>query len=179
MAERSFSRRLFIAGVSVSGFAFADPSQKSVDRRNASEIGEYAVGFASKASGGGYDHAFVIWYYSDSAKQSSVRRAAGFYPVANDGNKPYDLVLGLTGKVFDDSKTKTSHELTVLVNKEIFERALVVEAQYKTNETYRLGFNDCTTFVQEVAAIIPDLQIPSRLTHVYPSDFIKALYDAN
>ena len=54
------------------------------------------------------------------------------------------MILGVTGKVFDDSKVKISRQLTVLINKDIFDKA---EDKYKNGQTYHLAFNDCTTFV--------------------------------
>lgn len=183
MITHLLSRRTFIVGCLITraaaAFGFTSIAQKTVDKRNSSEIGEYAVGFASKASDGGFDHAFIVWYYSDPNGQRTVRRCAGFYPVSDSSTKSYDMILGVSGKVFDDSKVKISQEITVLVNKEAFDRAIAIENQYKNGQTYHLGFGDCTTFVQNVAASIPGLNIPSRVEHIYPSDFVSALYDAN
>jgi hypothetical protein len=179
----SLTRRSFLIVSSLASaarlFLFADILQKTIDKRNSSEQGEYAIGFAAKASDGGFDHAFVVWYYSDPKGVRTVRRCAGFYPVADDDTKSYDMILGVSGRVFDDSKTKVSQELTVLVNADVFGEAIKVEDRYQNDHTYRLAFDDCTTFVIKVAASIPGLTIPSRLTDIYPSSFITGLYDAN
>lgn len=89
------------------------------------------------------------------------------------------MILGVTGKVLDDSKVKISQELTILVNRDVFDSAISVEAKYKDKGKYHLGFDDCTTFVMKVAGSIPDLKLPSRLTHIYPSSYIQALYESN
>jgi len=129
-------------------------SQKTIDRRNASEVGEYAIGFASKiVKGDDYEHAFVVWYYSDAAGMRTVRRAAGFYPAGDV--EWYNLMLGAEGSIADDARTKINEELTVLVNGDIFNQAMSVEGRYKSGHTYRLGVDDCTTFVAEVASCIP------------------------
>jgi hypothetical protein len=177
-SRRSFLRKWSLAPVA-RYFGLPATDQKTVDKKNASEIGEYAIGFASKVSDGGYDHAFVVWYYSDPKGNQTVRRGAGFYPVANDNTKSYDMILGVTGKVLNDSKANVSRELTVLINKDVFDKAIAVEDKYKNGQTYHLGFKDCTTFVAEVAGSVPGLKLPSRVTHIYPSSFVTALYDAN
>jgi hypothetical protein len=183
MILNSFSRRTFLLVFALpplaKGFPVPDIVQKTIDKRNASENGEYAIGFASKASDGGFDHAFVVWYYSDPQGNRTVRRCAGFYPVSADKTKSYDMILGLSGKVFDDSKVKISQELTVLVNKDVFDLAIAIEEKYQNGHTYHLGFDDCTTFVMKVAASIPGLAIPDRLSHIYPSAFITSLYERN
>ena len=138
MITHLLSRRTFIVGCLITraaaAFGFTSIAQKTVDKRNSSEIGEYAVGFALKASDGGFDHAFIVWYYSDPNGQRTVRRCAGFYPVSDSSTKSYDMILGVSGKVFDDSKVKISQEITVLVNKEAFDRAIAIENQYKNDD---------------------------------------------
>jgi hypothetical protein len=183
MPRPSVSRRAFVFAFALFPLSkyvsAASVTQKTVDKRTASEAGEYAIGFASKASNGGFDHAFVVWYYSDPSGNQTVRRCAGFYPAADDNTKSYDMILGVTGKVFDDSKVKISQELTVLVNKDTFDAAIVVEDKYKNNQTYRLAFDDCTTFVSKVATKIPTLKLPNRLVNVFPSSYIEALFKGN
>jgi hypothetical protein len=159
--------------------AWADVAQRTVDKRNATEAGEYGIGFSAKASDDGYDHAFIVWYYSDPKGMRTVRRGAGFYPVASPDTKSYDLIFGITGMVFDDSKVKVDRELTVLVNKDVFDRAIAVEQRYQNGHTYHLALDDCTTFVTQVASAIPGLTVPNRVTHLYPSSYISALFDAN
>jgi hypothetical protein len=177
------SRRSFLLTCSLVPLASYLPfpviEQKTINKRKASEIGEYAIGFASKGSDDGFDHAFVVWYYSDPEGNRTVRRCAGFYPVSDENTKAYDMILGITGRVLDDSKTKISRELTVLINKDVFDNAIAVENDYKNGQTYHLAFNDCTTFVRKVAASIPGLNLPNRVTHIYPSAFLAALYDDN
>jgi hypothetical protein len=183
MPSLSISRRVFLSTLALLPFSkyvwAARVSQKTIDKKTASEVGEYGIGFASKASDGGFDHAFLVWYYSDPNGSQTVRRGAGFYPVANDNTKSYDMILGVTGKVIDDSKTKISQELTILVNKDIFDAAIAVEDKYKNDKTYRLGFDDCTTFVSEVASQIPNLSLPNRALNIYPSSYIQALFNKN
>src|SRR5260221_2765086 len=117
MAPASPTRRTILIGfalnVLVRVHSFADNVQKTIDKRNASENGEYAIGFSAKAADDGYDHAFIVWYFSDPKGNRTVRRGAGFYPVSSPDTKAYDLILGITGKAFDDSKVKASTELTV------------------------------------------------------------------
>jgi len=177
------SRRGFLASVMIWSIfdseALVTYPQKTIDMRRASEVGEYAIGFSSEDSSDGLGHAFVVWYYSDPEGQRTVRRAAGFYPVANDHTKAYDMILGINGEVVDDSKQKSSRELTVRLNKDVFDHAMSIEDQYKNGKTYHLGFNDCTTFVAAVASQVRGLSIPSRALHLYPADFIKALFNAN
>lgn len=149
---------------------------KIVDKRNASEPGEYGIAFVERDAQGAYDHAFVVWFYSDPVGQRTMRRGAGFYPVGGDF---YDLLIGGTqGQVFDDSREKIAKQLIVLVTSDVFAEALEVEKQY-ANSTYRLGTNDCVSFVSAVAQTVPGLNVPDRITNMYPSMFIGALYDSN
>jgi hypothetical protein len=183
MVPVSLMRRTMLMGVAMSVLfslrSIADVAQKTIDKRNASESGEYAIGFSAKAAADGYDHAFIVWYYSDPKGNRTVRRGAGFYPVSSTTTKAYNLIFGITGKIFDDSKVKADRQLTVLVNKDIFDQALAVERDYTNEHTYYLGFDDCTTFVKNVATAIPGLKIPNRATHIYPSAFITGLYEDN
>lgn len=150
---------------------------KVVDKRNRSEPGEYGIGFASRSTvSDDYEHAFVVWFYSDNAAQRSNRKAAGFYPLGGD---LYDLVIaGTSGAVFDDSKQNIEKELVVIVNSDVFEAARSVEKHY-SDGTYRLGFNDCVTYVLHISETIPHLLIPSRLTNLTPSRFISSLFAQN
>ena len=150
---------------------------KIVDLRNQSEAGEYGVAFASRQTTGDYDHAFMIWYYSDPSNHRTVRRGAGFYGVAAEN--AFDLVLGTSGGLLDDSRERIDHQLIVLVSKPTFDASIAVEIRYGNGETYRLGFNDCTTFVESVAKAVAGLTVPSRLANLFPNRFIRAMFDAN
>ena len=152
-------------------------TNKIVDLRNQSEVGEYGVAFAARDAQGSYEHAFVVWYYSDPKGKRTNRRAAGFYPTG-DG-KFYDLVIGgVPGQVEDDSQQKISQQLIVLVNKSVFDVCVKAESKYK-DATYRLMTNDCVSFVEAVGATIPGLKLPSRVTNIFPSSYIGSLYDMN
>ena len=88
------------------------PLSKTIDLRNYSEAGEYGVGLASRDEQGDYDHAFIVWYYSDPLGLRSTRRAAGFYPAGGD---LYDLIIGgAPGTVMNDSKEHIAKQLVVL-----------------------------------------------------------------
>lgn len=80
--------------------------------------------------------------------------------------------------MLDDSETGIAKQLIVLVSKPAFESASAVESEY-SNGTWSLGFNDCVTFVENVAQKIPGLQLPSRVMNIYPSSYIAALWDQN
>jgi len=150
---------------------------KIVDKRNQSKVGEYGVSFATRKLSGALDlgHAFIIWYYSDPGGNRTTKRASGFYPVDAD----YRLVAGVApGDVLDDSETDIAKQLVVLVSKPAFESAVEVESEY-SNGTWSLGFNDCVTFVENVARKLPGLQLPSRVVNIYPSSYIAALWDEN
>ncbi|MER9565788.1 hypothetical protein [Mesorhizobium sp. M0571] len=151
---------------------------KIVDKRNSSEVGEYAISFAARdSSGNDYDHAFIVWYYSDPQHLRTNRKGAGFYPVGGDA---YDLTIGgTTGKVFDDSRERIAKEIIVLVNSDIFAAAQAVQSQYETGQTYRLLVNDCVSFVAAVANTIPSLFVPDRITNITPSTFISSMFDGN
>lgn len=135
------------------------------------------VAFASRArDGDDYQHAFVVWFYDDEAARRSNRKAAGFHPVGAD---KYDLLLvGTSGIVFDDSKEGIEKELVVLVNSDVFEAARSVEGHYAEG-TYRLGFNDCVTYVQHVAERIASLSVPPRFANLTPSRFVGSLFAQN
>ncbi|NCB85556.1 MAG: hypothetical protein EOM44_13865 [Bacteroidia bacterium] len=150
---------------------------KIIDKRMFSEMGEYGISFASRNSGGNdYEHAFIVWYYTDKKHLSTVRRAVGFYPSVGDF---YELLVeGVPGKVIDDSKEEIDKQLIVLVNKNIFDSALMVEASY-SDGTYRLLSNDCVSFVRKVALAINRITVPNRITNIYPSSFISELFDSN
>ena len=150
---------------------------KIVDKRVRSEPGEYGIAFAARDEQGSYEHAFVVWYYSDPIGKRTNRRGAGFYPTGDPD--AYDLLVGGTeGKVFDDSKQKIAKQIIVLVNSDVFEAALKVESEY-SNGTYRLLTNDCASFVATVAETVPGLNVPSRVMNPFPSTFVAALHDAN
>jgi hypothetical protein len=80
--------------------------QKTLDKRVASEVGEYAIGFSSEKSTRELGHAFVVWYYSNPKGLKTVRRGGGFYPVSDNTTKEYDMILGVSGSIDDDSKKK-------------------------------------------------------------------------
>lgn len=149
---------------------------KIVDKRVRSEEGEYGISFASRNTNVANPHAFVIWYYSDPQGRRTVRRGAGFYPTADASM--YELVIGANGRVVDDSRQQIAKEIVVLVNRDVFDRAVNVESQYR-NETYRLGRNDCVTFVSKVAVAVPGLKVPDRLPNLMPATFIGSLHDEN
>jgi hypothetical protein len=124
-----------------------------------------------------YEHAFVVWYYSDEAHHRTTRKGAGFYPAGGD---LYDLTIGgADGKVFDDSKEKIAKEIVVIVNRNVFAAARAIQSQYQTGQTYRLIFNDCVSFVESVAAVVPTLVMPSRILYPTPSRYVSALFDCN
>ncbi|MCG2641431.1 MULTISPECIES: hypothetical protein [Bradyrhizobium] len=154
------------------------PQSKVVDKRNASEVGEYGISFASRdTSANDYEHAFIVWYYSDDAHHRTNRKGAGFYPAGGD---KYDLTIGGTdGVVFDDSKEKIAKEIVVLVNKDIFAAAQAIQTQYQKGETYRLIVNDCVSFIEAVAGTIPGLSVPSRTLNPTPPLFVSALFNGN
>lgn len=165
--------------MSLPKFAAAQvPQSKVVDRRAASEVGEYGISFASRdMSTLQYEHAFIVWYYSDAAHHRTNRKGAGFYPV--DGNK-YDLTIGGTdGIVFDDSKEKIAKQIVVLINKNIFDAAQAIQAQYQKGLTYRLIVNDCVSFIEAVAGTIPGLNLPSRALNPTPPRYVSALFSGN
>lgn len=181
MITRRSSMTLFAGGATclLPKLAEGQVSQsKVVDKRNASEAGEYGISFASRdASANDYEHAFIVWYYSDDAHNRTNRKGAGFYPVGGD---KYDLTIGGTeGKVFDDSKQKIAKELVVLVNSDIFAAAQGIQSQYSTGQTYRLIINDCVSFIEAVAGTIPGLSVPSRALNPTPPLYVSALFDGN
>lgn len=151
---------------------------KVVDKRNQSEVGEYGIGFANRATAGSsdYEHAFVVWYYSDPQGMRTVFRAAGFYPTSGDA---YDLVFGEDGQIVDDSRQNIDREAVVLVNHDVFEAARAVQSQYQSGHTYNLLSSNCVGFVSAVAAAVPGLEVPSQALYVFPSTFIARLFDIN
>lgn len=167
------------ATILIPRFAAAQaPQSKVVDKRNASEVGEFGISFASRAtSANDYEHAFIVWYYSDDVHHRTNRKGAGFYPAGGD---KYDLTIGGTsGTVFDDSKEKIAKEIVVLVNSDIFAAAQAVQSQYQQGQTYRLVVNDCVTFIEAVAGTIPNLVVPSRALYPTPPLYVSALFDGN
>lgn len=154
------------------------PQSKVVDKRNATEVGEYGISFASRdTSANDYEHAFIIWYYSDDVHHRTNRKGAGFYPAGGD---KYDLTIGGTdGIVFDDSKVRIAKEIVVLVNSDIFAAAQAVQTQYQNGQTYRLLVNDCVSFIEAVGGTIPGLSVPSRVLKPTPALYVSALFDGN
>ena len=154
------------------------PDPKAIDKRNTSEPGEYAISFASRMVADDYEHAFIVWFESNPQGFLTTRKAVGFYPTS--ANKAYDLLLAAgDGKIYDDSMEKIEWQLAVQVNRNVFEKARQVEGKYKDGQKYQLAFNDCVTFVEQVANTVPGLVVPSRITNIFPSSFIKAMYESN
>lgn len=152
-------------------------SSKVVDRRNQSEQGEYGVSFASRQANGSYEHAFVVWFYSDPKGKRTNRRAAGFYPTG--AGDEYDLIIGgVPGQVEDDSQQAIAQQLIVLVNKAVSDVCVQAESQYK-DATYHLLANNCVSFVEAVGTAIPGLKLPNRLTHMFPSTYVSSLFGMN
>jgi hypothetical protein len=153
-------------------------ASKIVDKRNQSEQGEYAIGFASRKTAGSsdFEHAFVIFYYSDPQGMRTVRRGLGFYPTTSS---VYDLLVGEVGAIIDDSKEQIDKELIVLVNSGVFNAAKAVRSNYESGRTYSLFANNCVTFVSEIASVVPALVVPNQWLNPYPSNFVAALYDSN
>jgi hypothetical protein len=95
------------------------------------------------------------------------------YPVSVNTTKAYDMTLGVSGSIDCDSKKKASQELTVILNKDVFDRAVAVEEKYKNGETYHLAVNDCTTFVAQVEAQIPGLKSRTGPFTFIPQAFFR------
>lgn len=149
---------------------------KTIDKKTMSEEAEHAISFASRKIDGVLDlgHAFMVWYALEDDGKKYIKRSIGFYPV---GNK-YKLVAAADGMVLDDSEIDIDTQLIVQVSTPVFEDALGVDAQY-VNATWVLGVNDCVSFVESVAAVVPTLIVPNRALNPTPSAFVAAMFSAN
>lgn len=141
-----------------------------------SEEAEHAISFASRKSSGLADlgHAFIVQYVLENDGKRYVKRALGFYPV---GDK-YNLVVAVNGTVLDDSELEIDRQLIVQVSTPVYEIAATVESQYN-DATWVLGANDCVSFIEQVASVVPSLSTPSRALFPTPSAYISALFSSN
>jgi len=181
--NRYIKNLLFMAlAVGVYPNLFAE--NKVLDKRVRSESGEYGITFAARKKGtpNDFDHAFVIFYFSDPNGHRTVRKAVGFYP-AGDVSKvdkfEYKAIFGGEGVIVNDSSESIATEITVIVNKDVFEKATSVKTDFESGKSYWLGWRDCVSFVGSVAEKVPDLNIPNRILNITPAAYIIEMSASN
>ena len=145
-----------------------------IDKRVRSEPQEYAVVFA--AYDGKYGHAFVTLIRGDEVQNATLQKGVGFYPGGSEKN--LKAAFGGKGVLDNDTWTDAQIILSVLVNEEVYGRALAVVSKWEKPQPYILGISDCTTFVQQVSEAV-GLNTPSRVFAPYPIDFVKKLIADN
>ncbi len=145
-----------------------------IDKRVRTEPLEYAVVFAAYSGVPG--HAFAILIRGDAVQNATLQSGAGFYP--SKFKDKLSLDFDGQGILKDDTWKKSDVVLSVLVNKENYERAAATVAKWKKPTPYYLGFNDCTTFVQEMAQAI-GLTTPKRFFAPLPIMYVEDLVSLN
>ena len=160
--------------ISVIPFEVAAADITYIDKRVRSESQEYGVVFS--AYGGEFGHSFVTTVWGDDVQRATLQRGVGFYP--GDSDKDLKVAFGGEGVLVDDTWKRGEVVLSVLVNKEAFDRATAVIAEWERPRPYFLVISDCTTLVAQVAEAV-GLTMPSRLFAPYPIDFLRELVHRN
>jgi hypothetical protein len=150
-------------------------TEKTIDRRVRSEARKYGLTFAaelpSETSGSG--HAFIVWQREDDAKKMSIADAIGFYPAGEP--KTVTLIFGTKGELETDIATPKDLKLTVLLNADLYQRALDQKSKWQGNGQYKALWNNCTTHVADIAHAIGLTSSNGKweTPHAYVQDLIN------
>ncbi|AXT44586.1 hypothetical protein D1821_19065 (plasmid) [Phaeobacter inhibens] len=174
MIAKSLKRGVLLCIIAIMPTSVFGKDITYIDKRVRSEPQEYAVAFS--AYDGEFGHAYVTVIWGDEVQRATFQKGVGFYP--GDSQKDLKVAFGGQGVLSDDTWGKADVILSVLVNKEVYEKALLVISEWEKPTPYFLGFNDCTTFVQQMSEAV-GLTTPSRMFAPYPIDFLKALVSEN
>ena len=129
-------------------------TEKTIDRQVRSEERKYGLTFAAENQSelSQLGHAFIIWQHEDDQKLMSVSEAIGFYPTGEpDG---IDLILGSPGSLESDFGTAADIKLTVLLNSDLFSKALDAKHTWEQDGSYKVFWRNCTTHVSAIAQAI-------------------------
>jgi hypothetical protein len=150
---------------------------KTIDRRVRSENHNYGLTFAAEdpSDSSNYGHAFIIWQQEDDSKRMSVPDAIGFYPTSDPGN--LKLIFGTNGALETDAATTSDLKLTVLLNSDLYQRALARKASWAANGTYAFLWSNCVTHVAAVASAVG--LATSGGTWETPKKYVSDLIDNN
>lgn len=144
-----------------------------IDLRVRGEDRYYALTFAIEAPSehSGYGHAFIFWQAEDDTKHMSISDAIGFYP----GGDPsaFREVFGTPGVLSSDAYTEASQKVTVILNKEQYQRALNQKTAWAKDGSYAFAWSNCVTHVANIAKSV-GLNV-SKGTWESPQAFMDAL----
>jgi hypothetical protein len=178
----AIDRRIVLSGL-VFGAATANSStgyglpSKTIDRRVRSEPRAFGLTFAAElpndVSQSG--HAFIVWQREDDAKRMSVAEAIGFYPTGEP--KTFTLIFGTAGELETDISTPADLKLAVLLNNDLYQRALEQKNKWQTNGKYRALWNNCVTHVADIAHSIGLVSSDGKWET--PQAYVRDLIDRN
>lgn len=167
---------------------------KVLDLRTMSEAsGEYEVSLCSRPSPSGSTpgHAYVI-YSAKLTGQSRQVLSVGFTTAAGPAKAALSYLgwmPAVPGHLSEEIYTSIKERCVVtVVNKKTFEDAWAVAHPFAKlpalssltfSGEYRLGVNDCMTFMVSVAKVLKGVVVPSRGVTELPQAYLRRLIDSN
>ena len=133
-------------------------------------------------------HAFISFCKEDDNKLASVTDGSwGLCPNSKKDLAEKGFLGEVPGHIANDFLTQIDNRLIVQVCKEQYDNALKIKNQWQAKGTYQLIYNDCVSFLIEVAKSINCLNVPDRpafdkISKVFdniPAKYLKTLIDQN
>ena len=157
-----------------------------LDKRSASEQGEYLIGFAGYSAGGEGEkksltgHAFLIIAETNDQKKVPSIDAVGIYPVK--GKEFESVVHCVKLEVGDDilsgAYARAEWVLKVRVDKSVVADIRKLIADRLKDGEYQAGRHDCVEFCKQAAKAV-GLNVPKDWDSLWPSKFMRELIDEN
>jgi len=157
-----------------------------LDKRSASEQGEYVIGFAGYSAGGDGDkksltgHAFLIIAETNDQKKASSIDAVGIYPVK--GKEFESVIHRVKLEVGDDilsgAYARAEWVLKVRVDKSVVADIRKLVCDRLKDGQYQAGRHDCVEFCKQAAKTV-GLLVPGDWDSLWPSKFMMELIAEN
>jgi hypothetical protein len=151
--------------------------EKTIDRRVRSEDHAYGLTFAAELPSefSTFGHAFIIWQSEDDAKQMSLSEAIGFYPTGDPAM--LSVIFGTAGDLQSDFGKDADLKMTVLLNLDLYQRALHTKRTWQTDGRYSFLWSNCVDHVSDIAKSI---SLSTSLTGwITPQSYVQDLINSN
>lgn len=186
-----FGTLCFSSAVRNSATAQAPLIQKVIDLRDVNSADSYFVMFIGRAqsllpealSGQPFSlggHAYAGWGREDAAQQRSYASVYGLYP-KEDAMGKWSLIIGsIPGEIREGLERDIGARLICRVSQRTYSEAQNVRTNYQSAASYQLLYNDCTTFIADVAKAV-GLKTPDRNISgsAFPFPFVRSLVEIN
>jgi hypothetical protein len=136
------------------------------------------------SDGGTAGHAFIAFGKEIADPGMSVDEGAwGLYP-DNSIAGGASVILGpVPGQIKSDAETIASNDdkygIQIEVSKEDYEKAKSIRDKWDAKGTYQLVFQDCVSFISEVAEQLDSVTVPQRINNIMPVDYILKFIEKN